>query len=136
MPFLISMQFVAYGHQNIEGSHKTTLELTQHTSVTPKGDCIIGTRANFDPEALSALAQVSKKLKITLKVKDYTEEIIGEANKEFVPGPEVVIRKTDFISLRTLVIKADRAAVDLPRHFIQALKDPKEALTVTIERLD
>jgi len=130
------MQFVAYGHQNILGTHKTTFEFTQHTSVTPKGDCIIGTRANFDPEALSALAQVSKKLKITLQTGQWTEEIIGEANKEFVPGPEVVIRKTDFISQRTLVINADRAAVDLPRHFIEALKDPKEPLTVTIERLD
>ncbi len=130
------MQFVAYGHQLIEGTHKTTFEITQHTSVTPKGDCIIGTRAAFDPDALAALAQVSKKLKITLKTKSYTETIIGESNPAFSPGPEVVIRKTDFISPRTLVIKADKAAADLPRHFIEALKDPKESLTVTVERLD
>ena len=130
------MQFVAFGHQNIDGTHKTTFELTQHTSVTPKGDCIIGTRATFDPDALAALAQVSRKIKITLKTKSYIEEIVGEANRQYVPGPEIVIRKTDFLSPRTLVIKADKAAADLPRHFIQALKDPKEQLTVTVERLD
>lgn len=130
------MQFFAYGHANIEGTHKTTFELTQHTSVTPKGDCVIGTRAAFDADALAALAQVSRRLKITLKVRSYAETIVGEANRSFVPGPEVVIRKTDFISPRTLVLKADKSAADFSRQFVNALKDPKEQLTVIVERLD
>jgi hypothetical protein len=129
------MQFVAYGHQLIEGTHKTTFEITQHTSVTPKGDCIIGTRAAFDPEALAALAQVSKKLEITLKTKSYSETITGEANNHFVPGPEIVIRKNAIVSPHTLVVKADKAAADLPRHFIEALKNPEEQVTVIIERI-
>ena len=130
------MQFTAYGHANIEGTHKTTLEFTQHTSVTPKGDCIIGTRADFDAEAIAALAQVSKRLKITLQTRGSSVVIIGESNKNFVPSPEIVIRKTDFVSPRTLVLKADKAAADLPRPMIQTLKNPEEHLTVIVERLD
>ena len=130
------MQFFAYGHANIEGTHKTTFELTQHTSVTPKGDCIIGTRAAFDADALAGLAQVSKRLKITLKARSYSEIIVGESNRSYVAGPELVIRKTDFVSPRTLVINADKAASDFARNFVLALKDPKEQLTVTVERLE
>lgn len=129
------MQFTAYGHANIEGTHKTTLEFTQHASVTPKGDCIVGTRANFDPAALAALAQVSKKIKITLSAKTYTDVITGDVNPGFVPGPEAVIRKTGFASPRTLLINADKSAADLSRKLIAVLKNPEEALTVTVERL-
>lgn len=129
------MQFVAYGHAHIEGTHKTTFELTQHTAVTPKGDCIIGTRANFDAAALAALAQVSKRIKITLKVRHHTEIIVGDSNAQFSPGPEVVIRKTDFLSPRTLILNADKAAADFSRQFMALLKNPEEHLDVTIERL-
>jgi hypothetical protein len=129
------MQFTAYGHANIEGTHKTTFELTQHTAVTPKGDCIIGTRAGFDPAALAALAQVSKKLKMTLKARNYTEVIVGDSNPQFAPGAEVVVRKTDFVSSRTLMLNADKAAADFARPFVALLKNPEEHLDVTVERL-
>ncbi len=52
-----------------------------------------------------------------------------------MPGPDIAIRKTGIVSPRTLVLNADKAAADLPQHFIEALKDPKEHLTVIIERL-
>lgn len=130
------MQFVAYGHTGIEGTHKTLFELTQRTSVMPKGDCIIGTRANFDATALAALAQASQKLKMTLKVRNYTEVIIGDSNAQFSPGTDVVIRKTDFLSPQTLIINADKAAADFSRPFVALLKNPEEHIDVTVERLN
>jgi len=128
------MQFVAYGHANIEGTHKTTFEITQHASVTPKGDCVIGTRAAFEADAIAGLAQVSKRLKITLKAGMYSETIVGDSNPAFVPGPDIVVRKTDFVSPRTLVMNADKAAADFSRKFVDALKNPETHVDVTIER--
>ncbi len=129
------MQFVAYGHQNIEGTHKSALELTQHTSVLPRGDRVIGTRAAFDAEAIAGLAQVSSRLKITLQVGSSTETIIGTANKQYNPAPHIIIRKDSLVSPQTLLIHADKAAADLPKKFIDLLKSPEAKLTVIIERL-
>lgn len=129
------MEFVAYGHPGIEGTHKTVLELTQQAGVIPKGDRVIGTRAAFDPEALAALAQVSRKLRITLRTRNFTETVTGDANPSYEPGPDLIIRKDTMFSPGTLVFNADKAAADLPKHFLEALKDPKEHVTVVVERL-
>ncbi len=129
------MQFVAFGNKNIEGKHTTVFEITQSASVLPKGDCVIGTRAAFDAEAIAALMQVSKKIKITLKTKTYSETIICDANANFIPGPEIIVRKNGFVSPHTLAINADKAAADFSKQFISALKDPKAELKVIIERI-
>lgn len=45
---------------------------------------------------------------------------------------DFVIRKSSFISDRTLMTKADRAAADLPRAMVQLLKNPKQNMTIEI----
>lgn len=127
------MDFVAYGNPGIEGTHKTAFEITQHTSVVPKGDLVIGTRANFDPEALAALAQVSNKIRITLRTRGITETITGDSNKDYVPGPSIIVRKAG-ASPQTIITNADKSAGDLPRKLIRALQNPEEHLIVIIER--
>jgi hypothetical protein len=130
------MQFMAYGHAGIEGTHLAMFEFTQHASVIPKGESVIGTRSDFDPEALAALVIVTKKIKMTLTAKTYTETIIGEANKEFMPGPEVIVRKGNNPSPHTLMLNADKAAADFSRKFIETLKNPETHLVVQVERLE
>lgn len=130
------MEFIAYGHSGIEGTHKGILEFTQKTAVIPKGQSVIGTRANFDPEAISALTQISKKLKLTIKVRNYTEEIIGDANQGFIPGSDIIVRKGPQMSPSTLLINANKAARDLNRKMIELLKNPEEKIIVTLERLN
>jgi hypothetical protein len=129
------MQFNAYGHAGIEGTHKGVLELTQKTGVIPKGDSVIGTRSDFQPDAVSALAQVSKKLKITLKVKSYVETITGECNMGFMPGNDIIIRKGPQMSPSTLIVNADKSAGDLSKKMIELLKNPEEHIVVILERL-
>jgi hypothetical protein len=129
------MQFNAYGHAGIEGTHKGVLELTQKTGVIPKGDCVIGTRSDFQPDAVSALAQVSKKLKITLQVKSYVETITGDCNMGFLPGSDIIIRKGPQRSPSTLIVNADKSAGDLSKKMIELLKSPEEHIVVIIERL-
>jgi len=45
----------------------------------------------------------------------------------------MVIRKSDFISDRTLAVRADAAARDLPRGMVRALKDPRTVGRLEIE---
>jgi hypothetical protein len=35
-----------YGHPNIRSLHAKTIEITKDEHLTPRGDCIIGVRAN------------------------------------------------------------------------------------------
>lgn len=129
------MQFNAYGHAGIEGTHKGILELTQKTAVIPKGDSVVGTRADFQPDAVSALAQVSKKLMITLKVRSYSETITGECNMSYSPGSDIIVRKGPQRSPSTLIINSDKSAGDLPKKMIELLKNPEEKVIVTVERV-
>ena len=129
------MQFNAYGHAGIEGTHKGVLELTQKTGVIPKGDSVIGTRSDFQPDAVSALAQVSKKIKMTLNVRTYSETITGESNSGFVPGNDIIVRKGPQRSPSTLIINADKSAGDLSKKMIELLKSPEEHIVVILERV-
>ena len=56
------MEFEAYGNINIEATNTSVIQLTQSTSIIPKGDRVIGSRAAFDPDGVAGLAQISKRL--------------------------------------------------------------------------
>jgi hypothetical protein len=43
-----------------------------------------------------------------------------------------VIRKSDYISNRTLAIRSDKAAQDLSRDLVQKLKNPKQKAKITL----
>lgn len=57
----------------------------------------------------------------------------GDPRLELSHPHDMVIRKSDFISDRTLAIHADAAARNLPREMVRALKDPKTEARLEIE---
>ena len=127
-------EFFAYGHPNIKGMHKTTLEFTKDKEITLRGDCIIGVNADFNPEKLKEfIKKVKDKIRITLKADGMQETITGQACNIFNSRTEIVIRKTDFVSQRTLAIKANKAAFDIKRNFIAYLKNKEHKITIYIE---
>lgn len=128
------MEFVCYGNSAIEGTNKTFFEITQGASVTPKGDCVVGARANFDGEAIAALLQVANKVRITLIVGKEQEVVVGIPNKGFVPGTSLIVRKTSTATPNTIVLNADKAASDFSREFISIIKSPDAEIKVRIER--
>ena len=69
------------------------------------------------------LVKQCSKIKVIITVDDLKEEITAEINKDFDDKREIVIRKTDFVSKRTLGIKADKAAIDVNRDLVDKLKD-------------
>lgn len=118
----MKVTFTARGHPNILATHRNTIEFTKDAEVSREGDCIIGVQANFSLEALRPLLRY-KYLKILLEVEGLQEVVRAEVNSGFSNNREIVIRTTDFVSGRTLGIKADKAAKDLDRRLIKKLKE-------------
>ena len=120
------MEFVAYGHENVLGKHKTTLEFTKDDFLTKQGDCILGIKLDKIPFAMSG------KIKIILKVDDLEDEITCVANKNFKDDNEFVIRKSDFLDDRTFATNANKAATDIKREIVEELKKGKK-IEITLE---
>ncbi|MBW2984188.1 DUF371 domain-containing protein [Candidatus Woesearchaeota archaeon] len=128
----MSYSFSAYGRKNITAKHKTTLEFTKDKEVTKKGDCIVGAKADFDLKSIKKFIKNKKKIRIKIKAGDFCEEIRCEVNPNFGDSKEIVIRKSDFISKRTLGINANKAAADLNKKIIELLKNPNQKLLISL----
>ncbi len=116
------MMFRAFGHPNIKASHKNTIEFTKDDYLTPEGDCIVGIKADFDAEKLTAFAKKHKLVRITIKTGGLTETIIAKTNPDFNDEKELVIRLGEHASPRTFAVRADKAAKHLNRELIKALQ--------------
>ena len=131
--------FYAFGHPNIQATHKTTLEFTKDKDISLKGDCIVGVNADFKLDKLRKFIKKSNNKKISIiiqtisKNKKIKETIFAEINPEFSDNKEFVIRKTDFVSERTFAIRADKAAFELSRNLIEFLREKENKISVLIE---
>jgi len=132
----------ARGHKNISAKHRSTFQITREHDITKRADCIIAVSADKGVSGLSnELKKAAKKdsVGITLKIVAGTrfEVVTGEGcNKlEFMDERDIVIRKSDFISERTLMINADKSAADLDREFIANLKRPED-IVIIVEIID
>ncbi|MEA2036911.1 MAG: DUF371 domain-containing protein [Nanoarchaeota archaeon] len=133
-------KFRAYGHKNITGKHKNTLEFTKDKELKLEGDCIIGVNADFSLDEFKKIIEnktninkvENRELKMTIKVGDLEEEVYFEINPDFDDSEEIVVRRSDFNSKRTLGIKADKACVDFSREFISRLNDPESIISIII----
>ncbi len=72
------------------------------------------------------------KIKGNITNKKIIEKIDVEINPEFSSDNEMVIRKTNFVSERTLAIKAGRAAFELNKDLIDFLKAKENRIKVRI----
>ena len=118
----------ATGHQNVLSKHKKTIEFTKESHLTPKGDCIVCVNANKSIKDISEdfKTQLKKNAKVICKIstKNYEDEITGQGHKDltFTHPTDIVLRKSDFICSRTLLIRCNKAAFDLKKELIQELK--------------
>ena len=126
------MKFCIYGHENVLATHHSTLEFTKDNHLTKKGDCIIGVKADFSYEELMELTK-KENITIVISIDELREEVHAKVNRNFNHKHEIVIRKNDFISTRTLGIKADKAAIDLNKKLIEKLKNPHTNAMVEIK---
>jgi hypothetical protein len=130
---------VAFGHENIQATHATTLMITKETHLSKAGDCIVAINADKAPADLSQafkekLKAENSKLTITIEADGLKETVHAEGSPKLVltDATDFVIRKSDFISSRTLAIKADKSAIDLPNALVEKLKNPTQKIKITL----
>ena len=56
----------------------------------------------------------------------------GSPQLQFTHPTDLVVRKSDYVCSRTLAIRADKAAVDFSREFVDKLKNPNQTVKVTL----
>jgi uncharacterized protein len=129
----------AFGHENIQAIHPTTLMFTKDRHLTQTGDCIIAVGldqavADLSPEFKDKLKKPNVKITILIETDGLKEQInaSGSPNLILTHTTDMVIRRSDYICDRTLAINADKASNDLPREFIGKLKDPKQEVKITL----
>lgn len=129
----------AKGHENIQASHPSTLEVTTDSHLSFRGDCIIGVKASHSAQNLkSVLDPVLRlphcRIRTILKVGALTDTILGWSSPEFpLSDPSSIVWRTStFVDERTIAIQCNKAAKDLDRRLIAALQNPHSVLEVQL----
>jgi len=132
----------AYGHRNIQAAHHATLEFTKDTRLSKKGDCVIAVAADKTLSDLSlefkeALRKLGAKLTVTIEADGISEHVqaYGSPQLTLSHPREAVVRKSNYISDRTLAVGADKAAQDLSRELVEKLKNPRQRVKITLKAL-
>jgi len=127
------------GHPLVSAIHPTTLELTKEEDLTSRGDCVIGVNADkaasdLDPSLKRALRTKGARVRLTLEVgrERFWFRARGDRALSLDDTRDIVIRRSKFISRRTLAIGAEAAAKDIPRGMVENLKKRKKGV-MTIE---
>ena len=113
--------FFAKGHENVRSLHKSTFEITTDDYLTPRGDCIIGINSNI------TMKDFPEEIRNALMTDDSKIELLLETDN----GSDIITGYGSSTCNRTLMIHADKAAIDLNRTLIDDLKKGSD-LKVTI----
>ena len=135
----ITEELYASGHPNIIARHPATFEITRESNVTRRGDCVIATGATRGLSDLSSqFRNLSRnneaRITVRLEGAGFTETVEGKGSKRFTLSHalEIVGRRSAYVSDRTLMIHADKAACDINRDLIDALKSPATKIRIEI----
>ena len=127
------------GHPNIQAIHPTTLMFTKEQNLSETGDCIVAVAsdkaaADLNPEFKDKLRQPNAKLTILIEADGLKEQINASGSPKLIltHPTDIVVRKSGYICNRTLAIHADKSSNDLPRAFVDKLKDPKQKVKITL----
>ncbi|MCL5672205.1 MAG: DUF371 domain-containing protein [Thaumarchaeota archaeon] len=128
------------GHPMVRSTHATTMEVTTEEHLTENGDCIIGVRADkgcfgINPAVKEGLRKSGAKVTIRISVGDRTFQTVarGDVRLKLSHPHDIVIRKSEFVSDRTLAVGASAAAKDIPRDMVRLLTSPAATGVLEIE---
>lgn len=129
------VRFQAFGHENVLGKHRITIEITAEDYLTLEGTCIIGIRTDqtlseMTPKIKTLASSEKTKIILRLKAGNHSEEVTGRGDPGLTYSNSVsmVARRSTFVCDRTLMVEADKAASDLDRSFVESLRDPNVSL--------
>lgn len=116
------------GHKNVLSLHARTIEITKDSNLTKNGDCIVGVSANKSCNDLNTALKARLRtnatiVKITIIVEPYEFELSGYGNKglDITHEHDIVLRKSNYVDSRTLVVSCDKSALDIPRNMVSSL---------------
>ncbi|MGP3668302.1 MAG: DUF371 domain-containing protein [Candidatus Bathyarchaeota archaeon] len=131
--------FIAYGHEAVKATHPTTLEVTKERNLTSKGDCIVAVGASKSTMDLSGNFKILARkpdTKITLKIRvgKLVEVVEGFGNPNLTLNhpTDIVARTSTYTCPRTVMVKANKAAVNLSRQLISKLQNPNTLAIITL----
>ena len=124
----MNFKIMAKGHENVLSLHKSTFEITKDKELSLSGDCIIGldidkSMEDFPDEFKEKLANEDTKVIVELRTPNASDTIEGYGHHDLTLShpTDIVCRKSTFVCSRTLMIKSNKAAIDLNRDLIKDL---------------
>ena len=134
------VRFKAYGHENVLGEHKTTVEITTEDYLTKQGTCIVGVQATQKLSELSSeiremVTRETTKIVLVMEVAGIVEQVTGTGGNDltYADSTSMVARTSSFQCGRTLMINADKAASNLSREFVSLLTKEKMELNCELQ---
>lgn len=131
--------FKAKGHHNVTSKHKTTFEVTQDTEIGLAADCIVGVSSKVSLNDLpsqmkKAIQDEDTLIQVVLETENAKDIIKGYGHPQLTLDhpTDMVCRKSDYTCSRTLMIHADKAAVDLDNDLIDELASGKTLKVIII----
>ena len=128
------------GHPMVRSSHPTTIEVTTEEYLTESGDCIVGVGADkgcagLKDEVKEGLRRAGSRvtLRFVVGTLSFTVRGRGDPRLALSDSHDMVVRKSDYISGRTLALDADLASRDFPREIVRQLKNPATRGRLEIE---
>lgn len=135
----MEFRFEAQGHAAILSTHSTTLEITKEKDLTERGNCVVAVGSSVGlkdlPVAVKrALADETSRARLLIEIEShrFSVEGLGDPGLTFSHPTDFVIRKSGFVSDRTLMVHANRSAADIPRSFVRLLQDPAQRVMVRL----
>ena len=135
--------FRAFGHENVVGKHKTTVEITSEDFLTRQGTCIVGIRATqtlagLDSTIKALAASETTRIVLVMEVNGIIEQITGTGGPGLTYSDSVsmVARTSSYQCGRTLMVHADKAASDLSEHFVNSLKISRAMMNCKLYFID
>ena len=120
----------AGGHENVTAEHGSTFEVTSDDWLTPAGDCILAVEADavpteFDDAFAAACRSPTATITATLRADSHEQVIEGRGHPglTFDGDRSMVVRTSEYVDDRTVMVGADAAAADLDRGLVAALAD-------------
>jgi len=134
----MNFKIKAKGHENVLSLHKSTFEITKDKDLSLAGDCIIGldidkSMEDFPEDFKEKLANDDTKVIVELRTPNASDTIEGYGHHDLTLShpTDIVCRKSTFVCSRTLMIKSNKAAIDLNRDLIKDLANG-ESMEVNI----
>jgi len=130
---------VAHGHELVQSTHRTTMEITRDETLTRRGDCIIAVGADKGASDLSwRFKELAKRkdaeIVVVIEAGGLREVVraMGDPRLTFTHPRDLVIRRSNYVCGRTVAVNADKAAKDLSRDLVNLLRDSNRIVRVIL----